>query len=208
MDTAQTATAERRDLKKAEETRLRILNAAARTFRSRGFAATRLSDIAAHAELRAGSMYYHFESKEKLLEEVLELGVSQVFKAVRAAVEALPEGATWREKTSVAIATHLESMWLHDDYTSANIRIFGHIPDDIRLSHLKRQREYGNYWRSLLTGARDAGEIRDDLDLSVVRMLLLGSLNWSVEWHRKGQLSPAEIGRQAAVLLFEGLTPR
>ncbi len=208
MDTAQTEGVDRRDLKKAEETRLRILHAAAYTFRRRGFAATRLSDIAQHAELRAGSMYYHFESKEKLLEEVLELGVTQVSRAVRARVEALPGEASWREKIATAIASHLESMWLHDDYTSANVRLFGHIPDDIRRRHLERQREYGNYWRALLKGAREAGEIRSDLDLSVVRLLLLGSLNWSVEWHRKGQLPPAEIGRQAAVLLFDGLAPR
>src|ERR1700683_5084919 len=68
---------------KSERTRERILDAAAAAFRERGFAATRLSDIADRAELQAPSIYYHFGSKEELIEVVLARGVERTFEHVK-----------------------------------------------------------------------------------------------------------------------------
>ena len=42
---------------KSEKTRLRILDAAAKTFRDKGYSATRLADIAAAADTQAGEEY-------------------------------------------------------------------------------------------------------------------------------------------------------
>ena len=75
---------------KSERTRQRILDAAARTFRNQGFAGTTLNDIANAAQLRAGSIYYHFDSKERLLEEVLDIGIARVATAVKEEVDGLP----------------------------------------------------------------------------------------------------------------------
>jgi AcrR family transcriptional regulator len=46
--------------------RQRILDAAARVFEEKGFAATRMSDIAAAADVAVGSIYLHFKTKETL----------------------------------------------------------------------------------------------------------------------------------------------
>jgi AcrR family transcriptional regulator len=63
-------------LTKSELTRQRILDAAAKVFRSNGYSGARLSDIAALAGIQTGSMYYHFDSREALVEEVLHLGIA------------------------------------------------------------------------------------------------------------------------------------
>jgi AcrR family transcriptional regulator len=52
---------------KAEETRERILDAALRLFRKRGFDDTTMRDIAAEAEVATGAAYYYFRSKEELV---------------------------------------------------------------------------------------------------------------------------------------------
>jgi AcrR family transcriptional regulator len=52
---------------KSEETRGRILAAAMELFRTRGFAATTMRDIAREAGVALGSAYYYFESKEALV---------------------------------------------------------------------------------------------------------------------------------------------
>ncbi len=54
-----------------EETRERILEAAARLFRERGIDAVGLAKIMADADLTVGTFYTHFESKEALLREAL-----------------------------------------------------------------------------------------------------------------------------------------
>lgn len=53
---------------------MRILDAAAKVFRERGFAAGSVDDVMAEASLTAGGFYAHFESKEALLAEVFEHG--------------------------------------------------------------------------------------------------------------------------------------
>ena len=52
---------------KAEETRNRILDAALRLFRERGFDTTTMRDVAAEAGVATGAAYYYYRSKEDLV---------------------------------------------------------------------------------------------------------------------------------------------
>jgi AcrR family transcriptional regulator len=50
--------------KKSEETRRRILAAALKVFRERGFEAATMREIAAEADVAVGAAYYYFDSKD------------------------------------------------------------------------------------------------------------------------------------------------
>jgi len=194
---------------KSTRTRKRILDAGAAAFRRNGYASVTLKDIAALAGLQAGSLYYHFDSKEEIVEQVLELGLDGVSKAVREAVAALGPGTDPMARLRVAIAAHLKFVLAESDYAVANIRILSQVPNDIRQRHLKRQRRYGAFWRALFESAAKAGTLRNDLDLSVVRMLTLGALNWSVEWYDENRdQSPGAIAAHLSTMVLEGLAPR
>jgi TetR/AcrR family transcriptional regulator, cholesterol catabolism regulator len=192
---------------KSDRTRRRILDAAARTFRRSGYASVTLKDIAHEAGLQAGSLYYHFDTKEALVEEVLAVGVDGAIAATRDAVAALGPGADPLARLRAAIAAHLRVVLSDGAYASANLRILGQVPDAVRRRHLELQRAYGAFWRTLFAQAVEAGAIRADLDLSVVRMLALGALNWSVEWYRDGLRSVAEIAAHASTMILDGLAP-
>lgn len=60
-----------------------IIEAARRTIYERGFAETRISDIADRAGTSAASILYYFESKEKLLEEALGYGDETFYQRLR-----------------------------------------------------------------------------------------------------------------------------
>jgi AcrR family transcriptional regulator len=191
---------------KSEATRLRILEAAARVLGENGYADTRLADIATEAGTFAGSIYYHFASREELVEEVLTLGVTRTFDAVRAQVEALPSTSSHRRRIEAAIEAHLVFANSLDLFAAANQRLFAQVPNEMRHRQIEVHRAYGAYWRKLLTRARRAGEIRSDLDLAVLRLQLLGAINWTVEWYRPGKRTPQEIASQLASTIFEGIT--
>src|SRR5947199_5169052 len=107
-----------------------------------------------------------------------------------------------------AIAAHLKFVLAESDYAVANIRILTQVSKGIRERHLRRQRRYGAFWRALFGSAAKAGAIRQDLDLSVVRMLTLGALNWSVEWYDENRRrSPEEIAGHLSTIILEGLRP-
>ncbi len=195
-------------MRKSDVTRERILDAAALVFSERGYAGARLADIAAAAGMQTGSLYYHFPGRDELVEEVLRQGVARTHDSVRERVGALPDDASALDRVRAAIAGHVLAVLRIGDYTSANIRIFGQVPDEIRERHLVDQRRYGAYWNGLLEAARAAGEIRADADLSVVRMLILGAANWSAEWYSPdGGSGPDEVADELGRMVCDGLAP-
>lgn len=190
---------------KSDQTRQRILDAAAACFSDSGYSGVTLRDIADRANIKAGSLYYHFDSKENLVEEVLHAGVFNAFQSTRRAVESLGQKADPVEKLRAAMAAHLQSILSESRYASANLRIFRQMPKEIRERHLEQQREYGRFWATLFRKAVASGQLRKDLDLSAVRMLVLGALNWSVEWFNSKGRTPAEIADHIYAIVFEGL---
>lgn len=187
---------------------MHILEHAAKLFRDQGYTATTLRQIADAADMKAGSIYYYFDSKDAILDAVFDIGIRAVFDAVRQKVESLAPPTSWRQKIETAIAAHLDALLRLGDFTSANIRIYGQSPAPIRARNQKLRRAYANYWDALLTGARDAGEIRRDADLSLVRLLFIGALNWTVEWY-SAQRGPVEpLAKMASVILFDGIATK
>jgi AcrR family transcriptional regulator len=60
---------------RAAERRQAIIEAAMEEFISRGFAATRLDDIARRAGVATGSIYLHFKDKESMFEELIRTAI-------------------------------------------------------------------------------------------------------------------------------------
>ncbi|WP_337845152.1 helix-turn-helix domain-containing protein [Thermus sp.] len=58
------------------------MEAAQRAFSERGYAATRLDDLAAELGLTKGAVYYHFRSKRAILEELLLRSQAQAHQAL------------------------------------------------------------------------------------------------------------------------------
>jgi len=194
-------------LNKSKQTRERILDAAARIFRRRGYAATTLDDIARIAKLRAASIYYYFNSKDHLFEEVLDIGIDRIHREVRRRLDAAPAGASFRDRIRIAIEVHLATLLRHSDYTAANVINYGLAPEIIRRRHRERREAYGDLWRDLLGKAKVAGEIAADADLSLMRLFMIGALNWSQEWYHPKGKTIAQLADEICRMIFDGVGP-
>jgi AcrR family transcriptional regulator len=191
-----------------EATRDQILVHAARLFRHQGYSATTLRQIAEAAGIKAGSIYYHFDSKEEILGVVLDAGIDAVMNAVTTRIAALPAGASFRDKIAAAIDGHLYGLLHHGDFTSANIRIYGQIPPAAKARHRLVRNNYARYWDELLTAAVAAGAVRKDTNLAVIRLFLIGALNWTVEWYNPNRGSFKTFSAQITAIVFDGIAPR
>jgi len=189
----------------AADTRERILLEAARLLRHHGYAATTLREIADAAGVKAGSIYYHFESKEEILGEVLDKGITIVADAVRTRIEALPANASWRDRIAAGIEGHLWGMLHYGDFTSANIRVYGQIPTSAKSRHKIVRRAYADYWDRLLASALTSGELRQDTGLAMIRLFVIGALNWTVEWYNPQRGSFQDFARQITAIVFDGI---
>jgi TetR/AcrR family transcriptional regulator, cholesterol catabolism regulator len=194
-----------RPLAKSAATRRRVLDAAAKVLMDRGYAATRLGDIAEYADLQAGSLYYYFDSKEQLVEEVLRYGVQFTHAHVRTAVDALPEDATPGDRLRTAVNSHLESMLEIGDLAPAHVRTFNQIPPEMQERLRPARRAFGKFWAELVEAAIDAGEVRSDLDPYILRLFIVNSIERVTEWHLRQRRSAEELAQIMRTMIFEGV---
>lgn len=186
---------------KSERTRQSVLDAAARLFARNGYADTSLAHIAEAVGIKTGSLYYHFESKEELVYEVLRFGVTHSLEHTRAEVEALGPNASAAERLRAAIRAHLDSLHELGDYASAGLRIVEQAPRPIRRKQYANQRRYGEYWHGLLERAQAEGVLPSGVDLLTTRLFLFGAMNSTVAWPETAQRSTAELTETLVALL-------
>ena len=186
-------------------TRRNILDAASKLFRDKGYAATTLRQIGDAAGLQAGSIYYHFDSKDDMICEILDLGIAYVLDEVKRRIAELGEGADMGARIEAAIDGHLFGLLSHGDFVSANIRNYGQLPEALQERNRPARQAYVSYWDELLERAQKAGALRGDLDLKVLRLFIIGALNWTVEWHDLDKGTIEELSRQIKMVLFEGM---
>ena len=70
-----------------------MLRLAARSFATQGYAATTMRSIA-NTGIEAASIYYHFSSKEELVDVVMEHGADSIVQHINEHFDALPPDAT------------------------------------------------------------------------------------------------------------------
>lgn len=192
-------------IKSATDTRALILHHAARLLREHGYAAVSLRQIAKDVNIKAGSIYYHFPSKEDLLFHVLEEGLRQIVHEVDKAVAALPPDTPFRERLRAVVRSHLHGLLQVGDFSSANIRIYGQVPLEVRRRHYVARREFADWWDRFFAQAVAEGALRADLNASVVRVFVVAALNWTVEWYDPRRGSFDALADQIYAIIADGL---
>jgi TetR/AcrR family transcriptional regulator, cholesterol catabolism regulator len=173
--------------------REQILDAAAKVLARRGYTGTSLAEIAEEVGIAgAGSLYYHFESRDQLVEEVLRRGVKVAFEQSRRAVAGLPAGARPLDRLKAAIRAQMLAVLVVSDYARATSRSTGQVPAEMWARINADFRRYGRFYDQLIAAAMNAGEIDPKVDRSALRMLVVGAINWAPEWFRKSGKSSAE----------------
>jgi len=84
-----------------------LIAVSARLFREKGFDNTTVRDIAAAAGVQAGSWFYHFKSKQDILQAVIEEGMQQALARIE---EVASLGLPPREAFRRLVHTHLETL--------------------------------------------------------------------------------------------------
>jgi TetR/AcrR family transcriptional regulator, cholesterol catabolism regulator len=186
---------------KSALTRARILDAAAHVLSVKGYAGLRLTDVANEAAIQAPAIYYYYASRDELIEEVMWAGIADMREHVAAALTALPGEASPLDRLVAAVEAHLRHALEISDYTTASIRNAGQVPPSIRKRQILEEERYGAVWRTLINDLARDGRLRPELDLYIAQMLILGALNWTVEWwdSRRGSLEAVVANAQSFI---------
>jgi len=193
---------------KSSRTRERILDAAAHVLSRKGYAGTRLGDIADQAQLQAPAIYYYFGSREELIEEVMWTGAQRVREHVTKVLDELPDDTSPMDRICAAVEAHLHLELELSDFATALIRNSGQMPEHLRTRQLAEEAAYGKLWRTLIRDLDEEGQLRPDLDPRTAQLLVIGALNWAAEWWNPKRDTYETVLRTAQSLVRHGLTSR
>lgn len=186
-------------------TRRKILDAAARVLSVKGYAGTRLSDVAREADIQAPAIYYYFSSRSDLIEEVMACGLADMRTHLQHVLDALPRETSSLDRILAAVEAHLRHELEISDYTTASIRNAGQMPVNLRARQSQEEARYGEIWRRLFDDAVADGQLSPELDPRIAHMLVLGALNWAAEWFDPQRTPLSGVVLQAQTLIRSGL---
>jgi AcrR family transcriptional regulator len=175
-------------------------------FSDRGFANTRMADVAAELDMQAGSLYYYVDSKEGLLAAVVE---ERVGVAVDMLEEILGRNAGVVDKIRAGIEGHLVVFDEHADL----YRIFlserlHHIAPEVAGTVDKLGRHYEQLWVDLVTDGIVTGELRSDLDAWLTMKAIVGLGNSTLFWFEPdGRLTPEAVAERFTAVILDGIRP-
>ncbi len=193
------ATRSPRTTKRASSRLPRLLDEAARAFAQRGFAAASVREIVEPVGMLPGSLYCHFATKEALLAAVYKEGVERIGAAVDAAIEPLAD--PWQRLEAACVA-HLGSLLDQTDYSQVVIRV---RPSDAPAAEAALVALRDSYEKRFVRLVA-ALPLARPTDRAMLRLMLVGALNWSQTWYRAGRgATPEKIARRFVGLLKTSL---
>lgn len=190
--------------RKADVTRGAIVVTAARMFAEKGYSECNLREIAAKVGIQAGSFYYHFRSKEQLLDEILDESISLINSEVVGAIGRLAADAAVPDKIAAAIRAHVRTFLRADRSSAALMRVYEHLPPAMKRRSRERRRAYALVWYDLFEEGVRRGEIRDDVDLKLMVPFILAGMSRVIEWYNPRVMRLEQVCELAVELYLRG----
>lgn len=169
----------RRTKEEAEITKQNLLAAGLEVFSRKGYAATRVEDIAKQADVTIGAIYHHFGGKSDLYIALVEQGDA---KTNHLAQQVIAEGgtpATILRRLLVRLLQFLEE----DSEYRAVVELFMNktetVPELAAISEqsLAGRRQLAQYLANLIEQGVEVGEFRSTFSPEDAALALLGFMN-------------------------------
>jgi AcrR family transcriptional regulator len=179
-----------------------ILIAAAQIFRDKGFHAASMQDIAEAVNLQKASLYYHVNSKQEILLEILDKALDVITERVS---EAIQDNSSVDMRLRKAVIAYLMTMLEYRDLASVLLLEHRSLEPALQVRHIPRRDRFEKLWRDLILEGKTQGIFHCDNPALAARAIL-GTLNWTITWYRPdGSLSASEISENYVNLFLRGL---
>lgn len=181
-----------------------LLDLAADMFAERGYRSTTVRDVADRANILSGSLYYHFDSKEAMVDEILRRFLDDILVVYR---NVLAENKDARAQFEALVVESFRSV----DHHRAAIAIFqddaATLSESPKFSYLLDVRkEFEAVWTGVLSRGVSSGAFRPSINQRLVYRFLRDTIWVAARWYRPGgQLTPEVIAGEYLDLLLDGL---
>ncbi len=181
-----------------------LLGIAAELFAERGFRNTTVRDIADAAGILSGSLYHHFDSKEAMVDELLDKFQRQLFATYDAIVAS---DLSARAKVEAVVRASFDAIDQHHCEVAIFQNDAAYLSTFERFAYLEqRSARFRTLWLDLLTDGVTSGDLRADLDIELVYRFIRDTVWVAVRWFRPGgSMSATQVADQYLAIVFEGI---
>ncbi|MEV0277060.1 TetR/AcrR family transcriptional regulator [Streptomyces sp. NPDC050610] len=189
------------------ERRGELLATAAEVFAAQGYNATTVRRIADEAGMLAGSLYYHFDSKESMLDEILTAFLDELWAGYDAVLAA---GLDPRQTIEALVTESFREIDRHRAAVAIYQKESRHLAAQPRFGYLtESQRKFEQAWLGTLERGVAAKVFRADLDIRLTYRFVRDTVWVAASWYRPGGThSPEEIARQYLSMVLDGIALR
>jgi AcrR family transcriptional regulator len=189
--------------------RKEILAAAVRVFRTKGYVAATLADVADELKADRTTLYYYYRSKDELFSDL----VYDVAAANVTALSTIRRGKSKpQEKLHDAVVLLMKSYGEHYPYLYLFLdNRLDHEEEDSaddslfeELVQLRKQAE--DIFAAILAEGMQEGDFDDDVSPRVLAYAVLGMVNWTHRWFKPGgTMSAEQMGEVFARIALRGV---
>ena len=198
------ASTEKKGRKQADR-RGELIRIAASLFAAKGFKATTIRDIADAAGIQSGSLYYHFDSKESMVEELIQHYWTTLLANYREVVAAdlgATETARGLIRTSVVLLDECElalRLMLNDwTYLSEIFPVMEEYLDETEA-----------IWIDTLERGIASKEFNPSVEPVITYRTIMSSISGTARWFRpNGPLTAEELATEMGDVFLNGVIAR
>ena len=178
-----------------------VLRGSVKVFNERGYDGTSMEDLSRELGITKSAIYHHVTGKEELLRLAVYRALDGLF-AVLDEVSVLEAPAITRLEELARRSVLLLVAEL--PFVTLLLRVRGNTLTERQA--LARRREFDAAVASLVTQARDQGDLRAYADPALIARLLYGMINSVTEWYRpRGGGKAPELAEIIVTVAFDGL---
>lgn len=194
-------------VKKAEKQSSRrrdeIVARAAALFAKEGVRTTTVRDIAEASGMLAGSLYYHFESKEEIVDEILSRSLGDLFGSYRHILEEWDDPG---DRLRHLIRASFEVIQKHPAATAIYLKDRDYLLSLPRFARFKKiESDALKAWTDVIADGIKRGHFRPDVDPMLFYRFAVYPIWWTVGWMESNGRDIGELADQHIRLVMEGV---
>ncbi|HLQ96313.1 MAG TPA: TetR/AcrR family transcriptional regulator [Pseudogracilibacillus sp.] len=185
---------------KTKKKKTEIIQSATSIIEEKGFHNTTMEEIAANLLMTKGSLYYYFKNKQDLLFQSQVLLLEQSIGNIASIIE---NNTNPKNALKKAITTHIEYLIEEQATFAMGVNPEQFFEGDQLDTILELRHNYAQHVDQLLLNMMEEKAI-ETKDVKLVRNLLLGAMNWMIEWYSpQGSLGSDELAEKMTMYLMK-----
>lgn len=171
--------------------RNKIIETSLLLFEEKGFHGVSINEIVTTAGTSKGGFYHHFSSKDELLYVIHDIFITYAIENAHQADRLYTKAS---ERLQAIIKGFVGVFHLYKPHLTVFYQEATYLQPEYEAVIREKREEFRMIIENVITAGKEQGEFREEIEVDIVVMAILGMVNWIHKWYdEKGKKSISEI---------------